>query len=167
MNSQFKILVGGKEYLLPHPNLGKIRKVYGLIYSLHQKPSAVTFFRLIALVFGRKTLMLLIRHRLIDVSKALLAYPKLLGLEEEEKKGGYKTECDAWDLLYFDIARYTGWSKKQIDEDMTLPMLKAMRESIELMPPAEALLAAFLEYKPPQRLRAEQEAMLDDLFGMG
>lgn len=56
-----------------------------------------------------------------------------------------------WDDLVAELIIELGWTKDEVLDQMTMPLLEALRRQWENWPPVRVAVGAFMGHKPPNR----------------
>lgn len=66
----------------------------------------------------------------------------------------------SWPRLYAHVCANTGWTWQYVRDQLDLPTLDALQAEWQHHPPVHHLVAAYLDYKPPQATAADSDQQL-------
>lgn len=96
-----------------------------------------------------------------ELETLLNQVPDICGLTPATPSDNNNAALD-WNALYWRIARVTGWTFTQIDNEMTLSCLSALSQHLLEKPLTDDLVASYLgyEYQKPRTLHDAIDEML-------
>jgi hypothetical protein len=158
-----EVVLGGRRFAVEEPVFGALKQIvlaYNRLTLELDRPArqvADDINLILALLLGKAGIRKLRWRRptAAELQTFLAALPELCGLVAQRPGGD---EADTWDVLYWRIILLTGWTWAEVDQTMTMSKLKALDERLNVSPPVNELVAAYLDYKP-QRNTSQADAL--------